>query len=134
MNRKLVLLGALLGALAIILGAFGAHGLRTVLSENQLATFETGVRYQMYHALFLLFVASLGPMGKAAKTSILYLVLAGVLFFSGSIYLLATNGLSTFDFTKIALLTPLGGLLLIAAWGVLFVWALRHWKDQGRLN
>jgi len=106
--------------LAIILGAFGAHALKKNLSIEELATFETGVKYQMYHALFLLFVG-LSMLSQKAKKTIYYLVVFGVLFFSGSIYLLATNSLTTFDFKIIGFVTPIGGLLLILAWGVLFM-------------
>ena len=106
--------------LAIILGAFGAHALKKVLSLEELSTFETGVKYQMYHALFLLFIGLTGLAEKAKKT-IYYLVVIGVIFFSGSIYLLATNNLTSFDFKVIGFITPIGGLLLISAWGVLLV-------------
>ena len=119
MDKKIISTGAIFGMLAIILGAFGAHALKKVLSLEQLATFETGVKYQMYHALFLLFVGMLGISEKAKKT-IFSLVVAGVILFSGSIYLLATNSLTAFDFRVIGFVTPIGGLLLISAWGALF--------------
>lgn len=118
MDKKTITTGAFLGMLAIILGAFGAHALKAVLSPEQLITFETGVRYQMYHALFLLFIGTTGLLSQKTKKTIYYLVLVGVLFFSGSIYLLATNGLTSFDFRVIGFITPIGGLLLILAWGI----------------
>ena len=107
--------------LAIILGAFGAHALKKVLSIEELATFETGVKYQMYHALFLLFIGLSSGISEKTKKTIYYLVAVGVLFFSGSIYLLATNKLTTFDFKTIGFVTPIGGFLLILAWGVLLL-------------
>lgn len=118
MDKKTITAGAFLGMLAIILGAFGAHALKAVLSPEQLMTFETGVRYQMYHALFLLFIGTTGLLSQKIKKTIYYLVLVGVLFFSGSIYLLATNSLTSFDFRVIGFITPIGGFLLIVAWGI----------------
>ncbi len=115
MDKKIITTGAIFGMLAIILGAFGAHALKKVLSIEELVTFETGVKYQMYHALFLLFIGMAG-LSQKAKKIIYYLVVVGVLFFSGSIYLLATNSLTAFDFKIIGFVTPLGGLLLISAW------------------
>ena len=119
MDKKTISTAALLGMIAIILGAFGAHALKEILSTNQLNTFETGVRYQMYHALFLLFIGLLPVLNSKTKKIIYNLVLFGVLLFSGSIYLLATNGLTPIDFRVIGFVTPIGGLLLISAWAVL---------------
>ena len=124
MKRKLIITAAILGMIAIILGAFGAHALKKVLSIEQLATFETGVRYQMYHALFLLFIGLLDNVTEKTKKTIIFLVVFGVILFSGSIYLLATNDLTAFDFKTIGFLTPIGGLLLIMAWGVLLASSL----------
>ena len=119
MDKKIISTGAILGMIAIILGAFGAHALKKVLSMEELSTFETGVRYQMYHAFFLLFIGMINDLSKKAKKIIYNLVVFGVLLFSGSIYLLATNSLTSFDFKTIGFITPIGGLLLILAWGVL---------------
>lgn len=119
MNKKILSTATILGMIAIILGAFGAHALKKVLSVEQLVTFETGVRYQMYHALFLLFVGLMNDTTPKIKKTIYFLVLTGVILFSGSIYLLATNDLTSFDFKTIGFLTPIGGLLLILGWGVL---------------
>lgn len=121
MDRKIISTGAIFGMLAIILGAFGAHALKKVLSISELTTFETGVKYQMYHALFLLFIGMTNEVSQKTKKTIFNLVVFGVIFFSGSIYLLATNNLTTFDFKTIGFVTPIGGLLLILGWGVLFV-------------
>jgi uncharacterized membrane protein YgdD (TMEM256/DUF423 family) len=120
MDKKLISAGALFGMLAIILGAFGAHALKKVLAADQLVTFETGVRYQMYHALFLILIGMIGSLSEKTKKTIYFLVLSGVCMFSGSIYLLATNGITSFDFKVIGFVTPIGGLLLILAWGILF--------------
>ena len=121
MERKILSVASVLGAVAIILGAFGAHALKKNLSVEQLNTFETGVKYQMYHALLLLFIATTPLLADKAKKGILYLVVVGILFFSGSIYLLATNDLTSFNFRVIGFVTPIGGLLLICSWVWLFV-------------
>ena len=121
MDKKIISTGAILGIIAIILGAFGAHALKKVLSIEQLSTFETGVRYQMYHALFLLFIGLMKDITSKTKKAIYFLVLFGVLLFSGSIYLLATNDLTSFDFKVIGFVTPIGGLLLILAWSILLM-------------
>ena len=121
MDRKIITTAAFLGMTAIILGAFGAHALKKVLNLEQLNTFETGVKYQMYHALFLLFVGLSQTITEKTKKIIFYFIVVGVLFFSGSIYLLATNNLTGFDFRKIGFITPIGGLLLIVGWIWLFI-------------
>ncbi|HWR94883.1 MAG TPA: DUF423 domain-containing protein [Flavobacterium sp.] len=121
MDRKIILVAAIMGMTAIIFGAFGAHGLKELLTEQKLATFETGVKYQMYHALFLLCLGNMTGISEKAKKNILYLVSIGVLFFSVSIYLLSTGELIGIDFKKLGIVTPIGGLLLIAAWIILFV-------------
>ncbi|MES2578272.1 MAG: DUF423 domain-containing protein [Bacteroidota bacterium] len=121
MDKRILSTGAILGMIAIILGAFGAHALKKVLSIEQLSTFETGVRYQMYHALFLLFFGLMKDIPQKTKKVIYFLVLFGVILFSGSIYLLATNDLTSFDFKIIGFVTPIGGLLLILGWGVLLM-------------
>jgi uncharacterized membrane protein YgdD (TMEM256/DUF423 family) len=125
MKRRIVLTGAFIGMLAIIFGAFGAHLLKKYLSIEELNTFEVGVRYQMYHALFLLFLSTRKDIAEKTVKTIYNLVVAGVVLFSGSIYLLATKSLTLFDFKIIVFATPLGGFLLIIAWAVLFLTILR---------
>jgi len=121
MNKTILISGSLLGLTGIVLGAFAAHGLKELISPESVQTFETGVRYQMYHALFLLFIGSTAFVSSKAKKQIFYLVMIGLLFFSGSIYGLATNLLTNFDFKSIAFITPIGGLCLITSWVLLFV-------------
>jgi uncharacterized membrane protein YgdD (TMEM256/DUF423 family) len=120
MNKKLISTGAIFGMIAIILGAFGAHALKKILSIEALSSFETGVKYQMYHALFLILIATVKELSEKAKNTIYNLVVLGVVFFSGSIYLLTTKNITAIDFKPIGMITPIGGLLLIGAWGVLF--------------
>lgn len=125
MDRKIFSTAAFFGMTAIILGAFGAHALKKVLTLDQLATFETGVKYQMYHALFLLFLGLNNHLTSKTKKTILILTILGIIFFSGSIYLLATNSLTSFDFKVIGFITPIGGLLLIVAWSILMIQFLK---------
>lgn len=118
MNKRLLLAGSVFGFLGVLIGAFGAHGLEKSLDADAIATFETGVKYQMYHALLLLILPTL-PLVHKTKKVVCWLLIIGIVFFSGSIYGLATNSLTAFNFKKIALITPLGGTLLIVAWGLL---------------
>jgi len=119
MNKTIFLTALVMGVLGIGLGAFGAHGLEKLVDSDAVETFETGVRYQMYHALFLLILASVVQISEKSKKLVFYLVLTGVLLFSFSIYLLATNSLTSFDFKAIGFATPIGGLFLILGWVVL---------------
>ncbi|GGG36684.1 membrane protein [Croceivirga lutea] len=118
MNKTILITGLVFGILAVVLGAFGAHGLKKVLSPEELNTFETGVKYQMYHALFLIFLSVL-TLNEVAKKPVYILITLGVILFSFSIYLLATNNLTAFDFRKIGIITPIGGTMLIGGWGYL---------------
>jgi uncharacterized membrane protein YgdD (TMEM256/DUF423 family) len=128
MERKITSVAALMGITAIILGAFGAHALKKQLSVEQLGSFETGVKYQMYHALFLLFLGMNTFLNEKVKKTVFQLVIIGVFFFSGSIYLLTTKAITGVDFKFIGIVTPIGGVLLIMAWSVLFwnVWRAKR--------
>ena len=121
MDRKIISTAAILGLTAIILGAFAAHGLKKILDISELNTFETGVKYQMYSALFLLFIGTIKDLSINAKKVIYYTTIFGVLFFSVSLYLLAINRQLPFDFIPFGFITPIGGLLFLAAWFWLFV-------------
>jgi len=121
MNKTILVTASVLGVLSIILGAFGAHALKELIPFESQQTFETGVRYQMYHALLLLFIGSTHLIQQKTKKIIYYLVVVGLLLFSGSIYGLSTNELSSFNFKSIGFITPIGGLSLIFAWIFLFI-------------
>ncbi|MDN3708217.1 DUF423 domain-containing protein [Myroides ceti] len=121
MNRKIVITAAVLGLISIVLGAFGAHALKKVLTVEQLVSFETGVRYQMYHALFLLFVGTTQFLTEKAKKYVYYTALTGVILFSGSIFLLATQEISQINFRFLGPVTPIGGVFLISSWLLLAV-------------
>ena len=119
MERKVFTAGSILAALGVGLGAFGAHSLKTVVGPELLAVFETGVRYQMYHALGLLALAWAISRWPERRLSIAaWMLLAGTVVFSGSLYLLVLTGARWFG-----AITPFGGALLIAGW-VFVAWRL----------
>ena len=126
MNKTIVGTGSFLGVLAVILGALGAHALRDQLDPTSLESYKTGVQYQMYHALFLLFLGLYEKLPERDRKGIFRLIVAGVLCFSGSIYGLSTSGLSGLDLRSVGWVTPLGGLLLIAGWIWLMFRVLRN--------
>jgi uncharacterized membrane protein YgdD (TMEM256/DUF423 family) len=115
MDRLFITLGALSGLLAVAAGAFGAHALRERLSPDMLGTFQTGVSYQMYHALALLAVGSLlarfSTDGSVWLNASGWLFVAGSVLFSGSLYLLALSGT-----TWLGAITPLGGVAFLLGW------------------
>ena len=116
--RGFFAVGALAAGLAVMLGAFGAHALQRHVTPERLATFEVGVRYQMYHALALLAVAwAAAQWPGGLTTGAGYCFLAGMLLFSGSLYLLVLT-----DTGWLGAVTPLGGLAFIAGW-LLLAWA-----------
>lgn len=116
MYKNMIIWSAIFAALSVIFGAFGAHGLKDMVSADALATFEVGVRYQMYHALAMLFIG-LSPLltRKIQKTTFILFTL-GIFLFSGSIYLLSLNAILPFDATVIGFVTPLGGTCFIVGW------------------
>ncbi|WP_411767224.1 DUF423 domain-containing protein [Winogradskyella sp. A3E31] len=125
MNKFGSIVATLLGLTGIAIGAFAAHGLKPLIGVESLQTFETGVRYQMYHALFLLCISVTNFLSKKQLSRVVYLTLIGVVFFSGSIYGLATNALTSFDFGMIGFVTPIGGLLLLSAWLLVLISAFK---------
>lgn len=116
---------ALLALLAVILGALGAHALETVLDPDQLDSFKTGVRYQMWHALAILATLPLRNKIKGLAGVQLFWLL-GTLLFSFSIYFLSLQKLWQIDLSWLGPVTPLGGLLMIVGWGLLLWRFLRH--------
>lgn len=119
MNKQIAIVSVLLISLGIILGAFGAHGLKQVVSPEKVASFEVGVRYQIYHGIALLILSLNASKIEGTLKVFLAFILGGILFFSGSIYLLALNDLLVADLSFLGPLTPVGGVLMIAGWGVL---------------
>jgi uncharacterized membrane protein YgdD (TMEM256/DUF423 family) len=120
--RLWLFIAAILGALAVLCGAFSAHGLETRLDAQAREIFETGARYQMYHALAM-GLAALAMRGEAVARARLAAIffLAGILLFSGSLYLLALTGSG-----GLGLVTPIGGLAFIAGWIALALAALKQ--------
>jgi len=119
MERTVFALGSALAALGVALGAFGAHTLKTRIAPEMLAVFETGVRYQMYHALGLLALAwAISRWPDRQLTSPAWMLLIGTLIFSGSLEILAVTGVRW-----LGAITPVGGVLLIAGW-TLAAWRL----------
>lgn len=128
MNKIIIFTACILGMLSVVLGAFAAHGLEKIINTESVETFKTGVQYQIYHALFLLLLGMIDKVSLKTKKIVFGLVIIGLVFFSGSIYGLSTNDLSTFDFKSIGFITPIGGLLLISAWGFLGIGVLKNKK------
>ncbi|MCS7060760.1 MAG: DUF423 domain-containing protein [Anaerolineae bacterium] len=121
MEKVFFAIGAAAAGLAVALGAFGAHGLRAVLPADMLVNFETGVRYQMYHALALLtaaFALTRWP-GSSLLVAAGWLFLGGIVIFSGSLYLMALTG-----WRWLGAIMPLGGIAFIAGWACLCLAAL----------
>lgn len=115
MDRTFVLIGALAGFIGVALGAFGAHGLKTRVSPDMLAVFETGVRYQMYHALALLLLGALAPtLSPRLATIAGWGFIVGILVFSGSLYALVLS-----DIRILGAITPIGGIAFLIGWACL---------------
>lgn len=122
MDRFFIIIGSLSGGIGVAAGAFGAHALRARLEPRMLEVFETGARYQMYHAMAMLAAAWIvtrypGPLANASG----WLFLVGTLLFSGSLYAMALTGVRV-----LGAVTPLGGVCFIAGWACLALAALRH--------
>jgi len=123
MKKAFLLWAGIFGLLAVVLGAMGAHALKDVLSNNQLSSFETGVRYQMYHALLLLVLSNIKEL---QSKFILWLIVLGIFLFSFSIYLLNLRfELNLESLSILGPITPIGGILLISAWGSIIYKALK---------
>jgi len=111
--------------LAVSLGALGSHLLKSRLSQDALSSFEVGVRYLIYHSFAILLINTLSALDSNVKSTFVKLILAGILLFSGSIFLLATQELHGRPVKFLGPITPVGGLLLISAWGYLMLSFLR---------
>ncbi len=126
---------ALLGALGVVLGAFGAHGLKELVLPETVEAFKTGVQYQMYHVFALLFIGVLWsrfasrPLRWAANC-----FLIGILLFSGSLYVITLlKATDTIGLGKLGIVTPIGGLFFIVGWLLLFVALLKKSPEQGQV-
>lgn len=130
MHKRYLTAGALLGGLGVILGAFGAHKLKEMVPPETVGTFQTGVQYQMYHAIALLFIGILYERfasGALRWAGICFGL--GILLFSGSLYVLTLlKATDTVGLSKLGIITPFGGLFFIAGWLLLAVAAGRSRK------
>lgn len=125
MNKKVTITGVVFIVTAIILGAFGAHALKELISPEKLISYETGVRYQMYHGLGLLIIGLLADRFSFKMNTFYYLQLTGVIMFSGSIYLLALQEPLNVKLSFLGPVTPIGGVLMILGWSILLLGLLR---------
>ena len=116
-----------LGMLGIILGAFGAHALKEVLTSDELISFNTAVRYQMYHVIVLLFVNMYTGFSTKQKNTISWLFFSGIFFFSGSIYAIQLTELTA---TSIWFITPIGGLFFILGWVFMLIGFLKKMRKK----
>jgi uncharacterized membrane protein YgdD (TMEM256/DUF423 family) len=119
MNHSAIIFGAIFGFLAIFLGAFGAHLLQKKLTKEQLQSFETGVKYQMYHAIVLLVLGFQLNTEVTIDKYITYSFIIGVVLFSFSIYGLVISSANNRKLKFLGPITPLGGLFLALGWGLL---------------
>lgn len=126
MKTFTLVFGAVYGMLSIILGAFGAHALKKILSVDQLVSFETGVRYQMYAAFFLLIVGYILKFETSSDKWIPIFMILGTILFSFSIYFLTLQDYLGVNLKFLGPITPLGGLLMIVSWGMLILYFVKN--------
>lgn len=125
MEKRIVLIGVILIIIAIILGAFGAHGLKELVKADKLASFEVGIRYQMYMGICLLILGLNAEKFNFSLKIIVNLLMIGVALFSGSIYLLSMQELIPISLKFLGPITPIGGTLMIVGFCSLFIKLLR---------
>ena len=125
MKNFTLIMGAVYGLLSVILGAFGAHALKKVLSVEKLQSFETGVKYQMYSALFLLIVGYILKFESPSEKWISILMIAGTFLFSMSIYFLSFSEVWNTNLKFLGPITPIGGLLMIISWTMLIFYFVK---------
>lgn len=113
LHLKNLIFASFFGLVSVAMGAFGAHALKDILEPEALQSYETGVRYMMFHALVLLFLNNASSLEQKTKNTLSYLFIVGIVFFSGSIFAIQ---LQLVDASSIWFVTPLGGLLLISGW------------------
>ena len=128
-DKNIVVTASFLTAVTIGMGAFGAHGLKNMVDVAALNTFETGIRYQMYHCLAILVLGLAPIIPEKIKKTVFWFFILGILLFSGSIYLLALNAILPFNTAKIGFITPIGGLLFIIGW-IWFAFKMLSLKKQ----
>jgi uncharacterized membrane protein YgdD (TMEM256/DUF423 family) len=115
-NKTILIASATMGLLAVLLGAFGAHGLEKLVDSENINSFATGVRYQMYHAIVCIILGNMSVLQEVTRKRIFYFFMGGITLFSGSIYLLVIDEVLGISLSSIGFITPLGGFLLIFGW------------------
>ncbi|HLR01077.1 MAG TPA: DUF423 domain-containing protein [Sphingobacterium sp.] len=127
MNKRIIITASLLGILAVILGAFGAHGLEGKVSDSQLEVWKTANQYHFYHTFALLFLSTFSRAKNASIRFSFICFLVGILLFSGSLYLLSTKELMGIGNARLlGPVTPLGGVFFIGGWVALFWAAVKY--------
>ena len=129
MNKRIIITASVLGVLAVITGAFGAHGLKALITSAQLEVWHTAVQYNFYHVFALLFLSTFGRFKNNLIVAAYYFFTVGIILFSGSLYLMACKyvlGLNAGLTKVLGPITPFGGLLFILGWIMLALAALRH--------
>ncbi|QQL50619.1 DUF423 domain-containing protein [Mucilaginibacter ginkgonis] len=127
MSKSAIITGALLGAIAVITGAFGAHGLKAILTTTQLETWHTAVQYHFYHVFAILFLSTFKNKESKLIFASYWLFLLGIVFFCGSLYLLSCIQVLGWPWLRImGPITPVGGLLFIAGWITLAIAAVKE--------
>lgn len=128
MNKQIIITASFFGMLAVIAGAFGAHGLKALLNAQQLEVWHTAVEYHFYHVFALLFLSTFARFKSGLIIASYYLFAIGIIFFSGSLYLLACRDVLGWSWINaMGPVTPLGGVLFIAGWVTL---ALAAWRNK----
>lgn len=126
MNRKFIVTASIFGIIAVILGAFGAHGLKSQISMSDLENWKTGVNYQFYHIFALLYLSTVSRFGNRFINLAYCAFTAGIILFSGSLYLLATRSITGMEVGLLGPITPIGGLMFILGWIFLLLSAIKN--------
>lgn len=126
MNKKIILTAAVFGLIAVIFGAFGAHGLKAKISPEALENWKTAVDYQFYHTFALLFLATFSRAKNNLINIAYFSFTVGILLFCGSLYLLSTREITSLTASVLGPITPIGGLFFIIGWISLFLATVRH--------
>lgn len=134
LQYRLLAIASFIAAITIIIGALGAHFLKSILDATELNSIETAVRYQMYHAFAIMFLVLLATKAKPSTiNTLLYVFIVGIICFSGSIYvftLLSILNINVPSFVR--LITPIGGLLLVTGWGILCSNSIKHLYQRNK--
>ncbi len=131
LNKKIAFTGAIMAFLAVLLGAFAAHGLKDLTTPETIQSFTTGVRYQMYHALALLFLSIISDNQKGVMRAY-YFFVVGIILFSGSIYVLTAVSILEGSIGLFGVITPIGGLCLLIGWVLLGILLLRMSESKSK--